>query len=139
MRQKLPIPVLDSSLATIVSTITEVGRHMRLETCLFLNLFFVHHAQGVANKSFNILAMMRPRFQKHRVTDFNFIYGAYLRTFVLFVGAITYSGLQKDYYLLTLVQWNVTKLVVGLKYLPNEIRLNQINLFHHCKNYLVIG
>ncbi|GAA55519.1 selenocysteine-specific elongation factor [Clonorchis sinensis] len=84
----------------------------------------------VGNKhSFAVLRMIRRTFSRITRTDFQILYGAYVRPLLEYANPVVYSGRTKDVILIERVQRAATKMVTGLKSVDYETRLAVLEIF----------
>ncbi|GAA55190.1 hypothetical protein CLF_107109 [Clonorchis sinensis] len=79
--------------------------------------------------AFDVLRMIRRTFSRITRTDFQIIYGAYVRPLLEYASPVLYSGRTKDVILIELVQRAATKMVAGLKSMDYETRFAVLDLF----------
>ncbi|GAA57812.1 hypothetical protein CLF_113228 [Clonorchis sinensis] len=73
--------------------------------------------------------MIRRTFSRITHTDFQILYGAYVRPLLEYANPVVYSGRTKDVILIERVQRAATKMVAGLKSTDYETRLVVLDLF----------
>ncbi|GAA53615.1 Rab3 GTPase-activating protein catalytic subunit [Clonorchis sinensis] len=73
--------------------------------------------------------MIRRTFSRITRTDFQILYGAYVRSLLEYANPVVYSGRTKDVILSERVQRAATKMVAGLKSMDYETRLAVLDLF----------
>ncbi|GAA52334.1 hypothetical protein CLF_107862 [Clonorchis sinensis] len=73
--------------------------------------------------------MIRRTFSRITRTDFQILYGAYVRPLLEYANPVVYSGRTKDVILIERVQRAATKMVDGLKSLDYETHLVLLDLF----------
>ncbi|GAA50336.1 hypothetical protein CLF_104387 [Clonorchis sinensis] len=93
------------------------------------NLSFSLHLEKSAQKAFAVLRMIRRTFSRITRTDFQILYGAYVRPLLEYANPVVYSGRTKDVILIERVQRAATKMVAGLKSMDYETRLVVLDLF----------
>ncbi|GAA56714.1 hypothetical protein CLF_111404 [Clonorchis sinensis] len=82
-----------------------------------------------AQKAFAVLRMIRRTFSRITRTDFQILYGAYVRPLLEYADPVVYSGRTKDVILIGRVQRVATEMVAGLKSMDYETRLAVLDLF----------
>ncbi|GAA55987.1 hypothetical protein CLF_109556, partial [Clonorchis sinensis] len=82
-----------------------------------------------AQKALGVLRMIRCTFSRITRTDFQILYGAYVRPLLEYANPVVYSGRTKDVILIERVQRAATKMVAGLKSMDYETRLVVLDLF----------
>ncbi|GAA53617.1 SMAD mothers against DPP 4 [Clonorchis sinensis] len=82
-----------------------------------------------AQKAFAVLRMIRLAFSRITRTDFEILYGAYVRPLLEYANPVVYSGRTKDVILIERVQRAATKMVAGLESMDYETRLVVLDLF----------
>ncbi|GAA48110.1 hypothetical protein CLF_101189 [Clonorchis sinensis] len=90
---------------------------------------FVEQLEKSAQKAFAVLRMIRRTFSRITRTDFQILYGAYVRPLLEYANPVVYSGRTKDVILIERVQRAATKMVAGLKSMDYETRLAVLDLF----------
>ncbi|GAA53726.1 hypothetical protein CLF_110904 [Clonorchis sinensis] len=80
-------------------------------------------------KAFAVLRVIRRTFSRITRTDFQILYGAYVRPLLEYANPVVYSGRTKDVILIERVQRAATKMVAGLKSMDYETRLVVLDLF----------
>ncbi|KAG5452128.1 hypothetical protein CSKR_112555 [Clonorchis sinensis] len=93
------------------------------------NLSFSLHLEKSAQKAFAVLRMIRRTFSRITRTDFQILYGAYVRPLLEYANPVVYSGRTKDVILIERVQRAARKMVAGLKSMDYETRLVVLDLF----------
>ncbi|GAA57660.1 hypothetical protein CLF_113037 [Clonorchis sinensis] len=73
--------------------------------------------------------MIRRTFSRITRTDFQILYGAYVRPLLEYANSVIYSGRTNDVILIERVQRAATKVVAGLKSMDYETRLAVLDLF----------
>ncbi|GAA54410.1 hypothetical protein CLF_102862 [Clonorchis sinensis] len=73
--------------------------------------------------------MIRRTFSRITRTDFQILYGAYVRPLLEYANPVVYSGRTKDVILIERVQRTATKMVAGLKSMDYETRLVVLDFF----------
>ncbi|KAG5450137.1 hypothetical protein CSKR_112663, partial [Clonorchis sinensis] len=81
------------------------------------------HLEESAQKAFAVLRMIRRTFSRITRTEFQILYGAYVRPLLEYANPVVYSGRTKDVILIERVQRAATKMVAGLKSMDYETRL----------------
>ncbi|GAA49605.1 hypothetical protein CLF_103283 [Clonorchis sinensis] len=94
-----------------------------------LDLFITNERYFVDQKAFAVLRMSRRTFSRITRTDFQILYGAYVRPLLEYANPVVYSGRTKDVILSERVQRAATRTVVGLKSMDYETRLAVLDLF----------
>ncbi|GAA55307.1 hypothetical protein CLF_107556 [Clonorchis sinensis] len=84
---------------------------------------------GLMTKTFAVLRMIWRTFSRIARTDFQILYGAYVRPLLEYANPVVYSGRTKDVILIERVQRAATKMVAGLKSMDYETRLAVLDLF----------
>ncbi|GAA51330.1 serine hydroxymethyltransferase mitochondrial [Clonorchis sinensis] len=90
------------------------------------NLSFSLHLEKSAQKAFAVLRMIRRTFSRITRTDFQMLYGAYVRPLLEYANPVVYSGRTKDVILIERVQRAATKMVADLKSMDYETRERQL-------------
>ncbi|GAA53227.1 hypothetical protein CLF_109804 [Clonorchis sinensis] len=90
---------------------------------------FSLHVEKSAQKAFAVLRMIRRNFSRITRTDFQILYGAYVRPLLEYANPVVYSGRTKDVILIERVQRAATKMVAGLKSMDYETRHVVLDLF----------
>ncbi|GAA57787.1 hypothetical protein CLF_113196 [Clonorchis sinensis] len=90
--------------------------------------FSLHHEKS-AQKAFALLRMIRRTFSRITHTDFQILYGAYVRPLPEYANPVVYSRCTKDVILIERVQRAATKMVAGLKSMDYEMRFAVLDLF----------
>ncbi|KAG5454452.1 Ras- protein Rab-8A [Clonorchis sinensis] len=109
--------------------ITRIDAKKDLGIWLSPNLSFSLHLEKSAQKAFAVLRMIRRTFSRITRTDFQILYGAYVRPLLEYANPVVYSGRTKDVILIERVQRAATKMVAGLKSMDYETRLVVLDLF----------
>ncbi|GAA56270.1 hypothetical protein CLF_110453, partial [Clonorchis sinensis] len=109
--------------------ITRINAKEDLAIWLSANMSFSLHLEKSAQKAFAVLRMIRRTFSRITRTDFQILYGAYVRPFLEYANPVVYSGRTKDVILIERVQRAATKMVAGLKSMDYETRLAVVDLF----------
>ena len=109
--------------------ITRIDAKKDLGIWLSPNLSFSLHLEKSAQKAFAVLRMIRRTFSRITRTDFQILYGAYVRPLLEYANPVVYSGRTKDVILIERVQRAATKMVAGLKSVDCETRLAVLGLF----------
>ncbi|GAA50483.1 intraflagellar transport protein 46 homolog [Clonorchis sinensis] len=109
--------------------ITRIDAKKDLGIWLSPNLSFSLHLEKSAQKAFAVLRMIRRTFSRITRTDFQILYGAYVRPLLEYANPVVYSGRMKDVILTERVQRAATKMVAGLKSMDYETRLVVLDLF----------
>ncbi|GAA52512.1 translocating chain-associated membrane protein 1 [Clonorchis sinensis] len=109
--------------------ITRIDAKKDLGIWLSPNLSFSLHLEKSAQKAFAVLRMIRRTFSRITRTDFQILYGAYVRPLFEYANPVVYSGRTKDVILIERVQRAATKMVAGLKSMDYETRLVVLDLF----------
>ncbi|GAA52903.1 hypothetical protein CLF_109069 [Clonorchis sinensis] len=109
--------------------ITRIDAKKDLGIWLSPNLSFSLHLEKLAQKAFAVLRMIRRTFSRITRTDFQILYGAYVRPLLEYANPVVYSGRTKDVILIERVQRAATKMVAGLKSMDYETRLVVLDLF----------
>ncbi|GAA49777.1 mitogen-activated protein kinase kinase kinase kinase 3 [Clonorchis sinensis] len=109
--------------------ITRIDAKKDLGILLSPNLSFSLHLDKSAQKAFAVLRMIRCTFSRITRTDFQILYGAYVRPLLEYANPVVYSGRTKDVILIERVQRAATKMVAGLKSMDYETRLAVLDLF----------
>ncbi|GAA52017.1 oligosaccharyltransferase complex subunit gamma, partial [Clonorchis sinensis] len=109
--------------------ITRIGAKKDLGIWLSPNLSFSLHLEKSAQNAFAVLRMIRRTFSRITRTDFQILYGAYVRPLLEYVNPVVYSGRTKDVILIERVRRAATKMVAGLKSVDYETRLVVLDLF----------
>ncbi|GAA55510.1 hypothetical protein CLF_108202 [Clonorchis sinensis] len=109
--------------------ITRIDAKKDLGIWLSPNLSFSLHLEKSAHKAFAVLRMIRRTFSRITRTDFQILYGAYVRPLLEYANPVVYSGRTKDVILIERVQRAATKMVAGLKSMDYETRLVVLDLF----------
>ncbi|GAA53809.1 cell division cycle 20-like protein 1 cofactor of APC complex [Clonorchis sinensis] len=109
--------------------ITRIDAKRDLGIWLSPNLSFSLHLEKSAQKAFAVLRMIRRTFSRITRTDFQILYGAYVRPLLEYANPVVYSGRTKDVILIERVQRAATKMVAGLKSMDYETRLAVLDLF----------
>ncbi|GAA55657.1 hypothetical protein CLF_108582, partial [Clonorchis sinensis] len=73
--------------------------------------------------------MIRRTFSRIARTDFQILYGAYVRSLLEYANPVVYSGRSKDVILIERVQRAATRMVAGLRPMDYETRLAVLDLF----------
>ncbi|GAA55654.1 sphingosine-1-phosphate lyase 1 [Clonorchis sinensis] len=111
------------------ANITRIDAKKDLGIWLSPNLSFSLHLEKSAHKAFAVLRMIRRTFSRITRTDFQILYGAYVRPLLEYANPVVYSGRTKDVILIERVQRAATKMVAGLKSMDYETRLVVLDLF----------
>ncbi|GAA53127.1 hypothetical protein CLF_109608 [Clonorchis sinensis] len=82
-----------------------------------------------AERAFAVLRMIRRTFSRITRTDFEILYGAYVRPLLDCANQVVYSGRTNYATLIERVQRAATKMVCGLKSVDYETRLAVFDLF----------
>ncbi|GAA40789.2 hypothetical protein CLF_104659 [Clonorchis sinensis] len=90
--------------------------------------FSMYHEKS-ARKTFAVLRMIRRTFSRITRTDFQILFGAFVRPLLEYANPVFYSGRTKDVVLIGRVQRAATKMVAGLKSVDYETRLAVFDLF----------
>ncbi|GAA53991.1 hypothetical protein CLF_111816, partial [Clonorchis sinensis] len=77
----------------------------------------------------SVLRVIRRTFFRITRTDFQIIYGAYVRPLLEYANSVVYSGCTKGVILIERVQRAATKIVAGPKSMDYETRLAVLDLF----------
>ncbi|GAA49572.1 dolichol-phosphate mannosyltransferase [Clonorchis sinensis] len=93
------------------------------------NMAFSLHVEKSAQKAFAVLRMIRRTFSRITRTDFQILYGAYVRPLLEYANPVVYSGRTKDVILIERVQRAATKMIAGLKSMDYETRLAVLGPF----------
>ncbi|GAA57746.1 hypothetical protein CLF_113149 [Clonorchis sinensis] len=109
--------------------ITRIDAKKDLGIWLSPNLSFSLHLEKSAQKAFAVLRMIRRTFSRITRTDFQILYGAYVRPLVEYANPVVFSGRTKDVILIGRVQRAATKMVAGFKSVDYETRLAVLDLF----------
>ncbi|GAA48468.1 hypothetical protein CLF_101648 [Clonorchis sinensis] len=109
--------------------ITRIDAKKDLGIWLSPNLSFSLHLEKLAQKAFAVLRMIRRTFSRITCTDFQILYGAYVRPLLEYANPVVYSGRTKDVILIGRVQRAAAKMVAGLKSMDYETRLVVLDLF----------
>ncbi|GAA49825.1 hypothetical protein CLF_103646 [Clonorchis sinensis] len=109
--------------------ITRIDAKKDLGIWLSPNLSFSLHLEKLAQKAFAVLRMIRRTFSRITRTDFQILYGAYVRPLLEYADPVVHSGCTKDVILIERVQRAATKMVAGLKSMDHETRLVVLDLF----------
>ncbi|GAA57311.1 hypothetical protein CLF_112516 [Clonorchis sinensis] len=109
--------------------ITRIDAKKDLGIWLSSSLSFSLHLEKSAQKAFAVLRMIRRTFSRITRTDFQILYGAYVRPLLEYANPVVYSGRTKDVILIERVQRAATKMVAGLKSMDYETRLVVLDLF----------
>ncbi|GAA55869.1 Arf-GAP with dual PH domain-containing protein 1 [Clonorchis sinensis] len=109
--------------------ITRIDAKKDLGIWLSPNLSFSLHLEKSAQKAFAVLRMIRRTFSRITRTDFQILYGAYVRPLLEYANPVVYSGRTKDVILIEPVQRAATKMVARLKSMVYETRLAVLDLF----------
>ncbi|GAA52782.1 hypothetical protein CLF_108796 [Clonorchis sinensis] len=109
--------------------ITRIDAKKDLGIWLSPNLSFSLHLEKSAQKAFAVLRMIRRTFSRITRTDFQILYGAYVRPLLEYANQAVYSERTKDGALIERVQRAATKMVAGLKSMDYETRLVVLDLF----------
>ncbi|GAA50097.1 large subunit ribosomal protein L10Ae [Clonorchis sinensis] len=109
--------------------ITRIDAKKDLGIWLSPNLSFSLHLAKSAQKAFAVLRVIRRTFSRITRTDFQILYGAYVRPLLEYANPVVYSGRTKDVILIERVQRAATKMVAGLKSMDYETRLVVLDLF----------
>ncbi|GAA57059.1 hypothetical protein CLF_112070, partial [Clonorchis sinensis] len=107
--------------------ITRIDAKKALGIWLSPNLSFSLHLEKSAQKS--VLRVIRRTFFRITRTDFQIIYGAYVRPLLEYANSVVYSGCTKGVILIERVQRAATKIVAGPKSMDYETRLAVPDLF----------
>ncbi|GAA57284.1 hypothetical protein CLF_112475 [Clonorchis sinensis] len=76
---------------------------------------FSLHLEKSAQKAFTVLRIIRRTFSRITRTDFQILYGAYVRPLLEYANQVVYSGRTNDVILIGRVQRTAIKMVAGLK------------------------
>ncbi|GAA56762.1 AP2-associated kinase [Clonorchis sinensis] len=82
-----------------------------------------------SQKAFAVLRVIRRTFSRITRTDFQILYGAYVRPLLEYANPVVHSGRTKDVILIERVQRAATKMVAGLKSMDYETRPVVLDLF----------
>ncbi|GAA57418.1 hypothetical protein CLF_112694 [Clonorchis sinensis] len=107
--------------------ITRIDAKKDLGIWLSPNLSFSLHLEKSAQKAFVVLRMIRRTFSRITRTDFQILYGAYVRPLLECANPVVYSGRTKDVILIERVQRAATKMVAGLKKLSLLLEESRIH------------
>ncbi|GAA50457.1 hypothetical protein CLF_104565 [Clonorchis sinensis] len=99
--------------------ITRIDAEKDLGIWLSPNLSSLHLEKS-AQKAFAALRMIRRTFSRITRTDFQILYGAYVRPLLEYANPVVYSGRTKDVIPIERVQRATTKMVAGLKSMDYE-------------------
>ncbi|GAA52134.1 hypothetical protein CLF_107386 [Clonorchis sinensis] len=94
---------------------TRIDAKKDLGIWLSLNLSFSLPLEKSAQKSFAVLRVIRCTFSRITRTDFQILYGAYVRPFLEYTNPVIYSGCTEDVIPIERVQRAATKMAAGLK------------------------
>jgi hypothetical protein len=92
------------------------------------NLEFTEHIEIVAKKANQIMGTIRRNFSELNKTTFNLLYKSLVRPHMEYAQEVWSPRWKKDQDKLEKVQRRATKLVMGLRQLPYEQRLRELNL-----------
>ncbi|GAA55638.1 hypothetical protein CLF_108558 [Clonorchis sinensis] len=109
--------------------ITRLDAKKDLGIWLSPNLSFSLHLEKSAQKALAVLRMIRRTFSRITRTDFQLLYGAYVRWSLEYANPVVYSGRTKDVIFIEPVQRAATKMVARLKSMVYETRLAVLDLF----------
>ncbi|GAA55171.1 hypothetical protein CLF_107060 [Clonorchis sinensis] len=93
------------------------------------NVSFSLYLQKSAQNAFAVLRIIRRTFSRITRTDFQVLYGAYIRPLLEYGNPVVYSGCTKDVILNERVQRSATKMVAGLKSVDYETYLAVLDRF----------
>ncbi|GAA55221.1 hypothetical protein CLF_107342 [Clonorchis sinensis] len=108
---------------------TKIDAKKDLGIRLSPNLSFSLHLEKSVQRAFAVLRMIRRTFSRITRTDFQILYGAYVRPLLEYANPVVYSGRTKDVILIERVQRAATKMVAGLQSMDYETRLAVLDLF----------
>ncbi|GAA48859.1 hypothetical protein CLF_102123 [Clonorchis sinensis] len=109
--------------------ITMIDAKKDLGIWLSPSMSFSLHPVNSAQKTLAVLQMIRRTFSRITRTDFQIVYGAYVRPLLEYANPVVYSGRTKDVILIDHVQRAATKMVAALKSMDYETLLAVLDLF----------
>ncbi|GAA53982.1 parafibromin [Clonorchis sinensis] len=109
--------------------ITRIDAKKDLSIWLSPNLYFSLQPEKSAQKAFAVLRMIRGTFSRITRTDFQILYGAYVRPLLEHANPVVYSGRTTVAFHSGLAHPAASKMVTGLKSMDYEMRLAVLDLF----------
>ncbi|GAA47825.1 gamma-glutamyltranspeptidase [Clonorchis sinensis] len=120
---------LRSDGGTRPEDITRIDAKKDLGIWLSPNVSFSLHLEKLAQRAFAVLRMIRRTFSRITRTDFQILYGAYVRPLLEYANPVVYSERTKHVILSERVQGAATQIVAGLKSVDYETRPAVLDLF----------
>ena len=111
------------------SLITKKDIMKDLGVILASNMSLSLHHESISKKGFALVNQLKRAFPTISRMDFKFLYGTYVRPSLEYASQVVASGLKKDVTVIERVQRRATKMVVGLKNVAYEHRLQELSLY----------